>query len=171
MANLVSSAYSDNEGASPGWAQQSGTVTVTNSTDYAQTGTKSLKMVSGAASSFKVGVPYGDRFACSASTLYPVSMYQRATAARYIDWGVDYYDSGGGYVSTDTFSGANADTSTFTQISDTTTTPGTAASFAPWIQFDANATSQTLYMDVFIFGTVITFDPSRMIFVAMAGGL
>lgn len=158
MTNLVTTAYADNEAGTTSWTLGSGTATLSNSATFANTGSQSFKGISGAAASFKVTGAYADRFSCTAGALINFSMYVRASAAVFVDWGVDWYNGGGGYITTDTFAGQTANTSAFALFSDSKNS-GTAVSFVPWFQLDATATSQIIYMDTYNAEYNATFFP------------
>ena len=147
MVNVLPASYKENEGTVD-WAVTSGSATLTNSTDYAQAGTKSLKAVASNAFPFKVSVSYANRVACSGSTTYTTVWYARSSVARWLSASIDWYDSGGGYISTFVLDDAgNTSTSAFVSKTDTSVSPSGAASFTIGFDWDNNATSSALYLD------------------------
>ena len=150
MANVVTSAYSDNEAGSTSYSVVSGSAVLSNSTDFAVTGSKSLKAVAENGSPFKAVSAYSDRFPVSSSTLYEFSMYIRSSVSMWVDWGVDFYNAGGSYVTTAVFGGAMSNTVAFSQFVDSTTTDSTATSFTIWIQGNPSGSGEILYMDLYV---------------------
>lgn len=164
MANLLSAPFASNEGGSPAWGSSWGSPTRSNSTDYFVDGERSLKAV-GTGGSFNVAMDYGDRHACAASTEYDFWYWHRSTASRWLSAAIDWYNSGGGYISTTVVDGSgNSATSDWVQRIQQVTSPSGAASFTPKWDYDANASGQTLYLDAIFFG-IDEPEPSRRIFV------
>ena len=147
MANIFHSGPGDNEG-SVSWSGPSGSPTITNSTDYAVTGTQSVKAVCVGNAAMAVAIAYGDRITCLPSTSYTTTINVRASASRWISAAIDWYTSGGSYISTTVLDGSgNANTGAWENRVDTSTSPGTAGSFTLKIDYDSNTTGQALYAD------------------------
>lgn len=140
MANIFPSAPGDNEG-SVSWSGPSGSPTITNSTDHAVTGSQSVKAVCVANAAMAVAISYANRITCAASTSYTTTINVRASAARWVSTAIDWYTSGGSYISTDVLDGsANAPTGSWSNRVDVTTSPGTAGSFTLKFDYDSNTT-------------------------------
>lgn len=81
--NFLLPAQSDMEG-SVTWSGVSASPTLTNSTDFASTGTKSLKEVTTTTGTFKVALTTGR--ACTAKALTTFKMDVRSSVSKFIDW-------------------------------------------------------------------------------------
>lgn len=148
MANILTVDYGDNEGVSTNWTLPSGSATLSNSTDFAITGTKALKALTSNSSAIKVAIAYSSRITCAPSTAYTTQWSARATTSRWLAGSIDWYDSGGSYISTDVLDMAgNTNTGAWATSVDTTTSPSTAASFTLGYDWDSNSTSASLYLD------------------------
>ena len=147
MANIFPSGPGDNEG-SVSWSGVSGSPTVTNSTDYAVTGVQSVKAVSVSNAALAIAIAYGDRITCLPSTSYTTTFNVRASASRWISAAINWYTSGGSYISTTVLDGAgNANTGAWENRVDVSTSPGTAGSFTLKFDYDSNTTGQAFYAD------------------------
>ena len=147
MTNIFPAGPGSNEG-SVGWSVVSGSATLSNSTDYAVDGTQSLKAVCSNTSAIAVAIAYGDRITCSASTSYTTTMNIRSSASRWCSVAIDWYTSGGSYISTTVLDGSgNTSTGSWENRVDVSTSPGTAGSFTLKFDFDNNATSTAFYID------------------------
>lgn len=147
MTNIFPAGPGDNEG-SVSWSVVSGSATLSNSTDYSVTGTQALKAVCSNTSPIAVAIAYGSRITCAASTSYTTTMNVRASASRWTSAAIDWYTSGGSYISTDVLDGSgNAPTGSWSNRVDVTSSPGTAGSFTLKFDFDNNATSTAFYID------------------------
>lgn len=147
MTNIFPAGPGDNEG-SVSWSVVSGSATLSNSTDYAVTGTQALKVSCSNTSPIAVAIAYGDRISCDPSTDYTTTLHIRSSASRYASFAIDWYTSGGAYVSTTVLDGSgNTSTGSWEERTDTSTSPGTAGSFTMKCDFDNNATSTLLYLD------------------------
>lgn len=143
--NFLLPAQSDMEG-SVTWSGVSASPTLTNSTDFASTGTKSLKEVTTTTGTFKVALTTGR--ACTAKALTTFKMDVRSSVSKFIDWGVDWYTAvGGSYISTDVFSGAYSSTTQFDTFTHDGTPPDRAKAFILWHQYNGSAVGQINYID------------------------
>ena len=147
MANIFPAGPRDNEG-SVSWSVVSGAATLSNSTDHAVTGTQALKAVCSNTSPIAVAIAYANRITCLASTSYTTTMHIRSSASRWCSAAIDWYTSGGTYISTDVLDGsANTTTGSWQTRVDVGTSPGTAGSFTLKFDFDNNTTSTNFYVD------------------------
>lgn len=147
MANIMPADAGSNEGT-VAWTQVSGTsATITNSTDHAQDGSKSLKVVSAATGSIKIETAF---ITTSAGVSLSSHRYVgfASTGGIFVSAYYDFYQSGGTYISSSiNDNNANANTSAWDHLTDTTVSPALTGKFKWGFQIDFTASSQTVYFD------------------------
>lgn len=146
MANIMPAAAGSNEG-SVAWTQVAGTAaTITNSTDHAADGTKSLKVVSTAAGTVNLNAA---EITIGAGVTITTSRDVGFASAGGIFTSV-YYDffNGGSYLTTFVLdNNGDAATGSFSTLPDVLVTPGSTTKFVPGIQIDFDSSGQTVYID------------------------